>query len=245
MKEVRQDAIKANVFSALGALYVRTGESTKALRYAKQNFKLQKDTLHCYRTFLELGDAYYQAGQYDSATIYIRKSLASSSYSTKEAAYMRLADIARAQGDISRSLNMEQLYSTYKDSANLSQQRTGIIETEQTIEMLHQQTLYESYLKEYRYYILCSILIGIGSIYLLRKRYLKKFHQQRQKALLKEKELRRQYLSVKEETKQKEEQIAALQQKIIQQYIDEVQKEQMQKELEKLNKQHIVLLKRC
>ena len=117
LKEVRQDAIKANVFSALGALYVRTGESTKALRYAKQNFKLQKDTLHCYRTFLELGDAYYQAGQYDSATIYIRKSLASSSYSTKEAAYMRLADIARAQGDISRSLNMEQLYSTYKDSA--------------------------------------------------------------------------------------------------------------------------------
>lgn len=98
LKEVRQDAIKANVFSALGALYVRTGESTKALRYAKQNFKLQKDTLHCYRTFLELGDAYYQAGQYDSATIYIRKSLASSSYSTKEAAYMRLADIARAQG---------------------------------------------------------------------------------------------------------------------------------------------------
>lgn len=49
---------------------------------------------------------------------------------------------------------------------------------------------------------------------------------------------------MKEETKQKEEQIAALQQKIIQQYIDEVQKEQMQKELEKLNKQHIVLLKK-
>lgn len=244
LKDVRQNAIKANVFSALSTLYTRTGKSTKALQYAKQNFKLQKDTLHCYRTFLELGDAYYQTGQYDSATIYIRKSLSSSSYSTKEAAYMRLADIARAQGDISWSLNMEQLYSTYKDSTNLSRQRTGIIETEQTIEMLHQQTLYESYLKEYRYYILCSILIGIGSIYLLRKRYLKKFHQQRQKALLKEKELRSQYLSVKEETKQKEEQIAALQQKIIQKYIDEVQKEQMQKELEKLNKQHIVLLKK-
>ena len=218
LKDVRQNAIKANVFSALSTLYTRTGKSTKALQYAKQNFKLQKDTLHCYRTFLELGDAYYQTGQYDSATIYIRKSLSSSSYSTKEAAYMRLADIARAQGDISWSLNMEQLYSTYKDSTNLSRQRTGIIETEQTIEMLHQQTLYESYLKEYRYYILCSILIGIGSIYLLRKRYLKKFHQQRQKALLKEKELRSQYLSVKEETKQKEEQIAALQQKIIQKY---------------------------
>lgn len=244
LKDVRQNAIKANVFSALSTLYTRTGKSTKALQYAKQNFKLQKDTLHCYRTFLELGDAYYQTGQYDSATIYIRKSLSSSSYSTKEAAYMRLADIARAQGDISWSLNMEQLYSTYKDSTNLSRQRTGIIETEQTIEMLHQQTLYESYLKEYRYYILCSILIGIGSIYLLRKRYLKKFHQQRQKALLKEKELRCQYLSVKEETKQKEEQIAALQQKTIQKYIDEVQKEQMQKELEKLNKQHIVLLKK-
>ena len=244
LKDVRQNAIKANVFSALSTLYTRTGKSTKALQYAKQNFKLQKDTLHCYRTFLELGDAYYQTGQYDSATIYIRKSLSSSSYSTKEAAYMRLADIARAQGDISWSLNMEQLYSTYKDSTNLSRQRTGIIETEQTIEMLHQQTLYESYLKEYRYYILCSILIGIGSIYLLRKRYLKKFHQQRQKALLKEKELRSQYLSVKEETKQKKEQIAALQQKIIQKYIDEVQKEQMQKELEKLNKQHIVLLKK-
>lgn len=244
LKNIREDAIKANVFSALSTLYIRTGESTKALQYAKRNFKLQKDTLHCYRTFLELGDAYYQTEQYDSATIYIKKSLASPSYSTKEAAYMRLADIAKAQGDISQSLNMEQLHSAYKDSANLFQQRTGINETEQAIEMLHQRTLYESYLKKYRYYILVLVLISIGSIYLLRKRYLKKFHQQRQKALLKEKDLRRQYLSVKEETKQKEEQIAALQQKIMQQYIDEVQKEQMQKELEKLNKQHIVLLKK-
>lgn len=241
---IKEDAIKANVLSALSTLYVRTGESTKALQYAKQSFKLQKDTTHCYRTFLELGDAYYQTKQYDSATIYIKKSFASPSYSTKEAAYMRLADIAKAKGDTSLSLNLEQFHSAYKDSANLFLQRTEINEAERTIEMLQQRTLYESYLKEYRYYILISVLIGFGSIYLLRKRYLKKLYLQKQKALLKEKELRRQYFFVKEETKQKEEQIAALQQKITQQYIDEAQKEQMQEELDKLNKQHIMLLRK-
>lgn len=244
LKNIREDAIKANVFSALSTLYIRTGESTKALQYAKQNFKLQKDTTRCYRTFLKLGNAYYQTGQYDSASIYIKKSLASSSYSTKEAAYMRLADIAKAQGDISQSLHMEQLYSIYKDSANLSQQRAGIIETEQTIKMQHQRTLYESYLKKYRYYILVLVLISIGSVYLLRKRYLKKLYQQKQKAFLKEERLRRQYLSMKEETKQKEEQMAILQQKMAQQYMDEVQKQQMQKELEKLNERYIMLLKK-
>lgn len=157
---------------------------------------------------------------------------------------MRLADIAKAQGDVALSLNMERLYSAYKDSANLSRQKAEIIEAEQTIKIQHQRTRHEYYLKEYRYYILILILIGILSICLLRKRYLKKLNRQREKNLLKERELHQQYLLSKEETKRKEEQIAILQQKIEQHYLDEVQKEQMQKKLKELNKQHTLLLKK-
>lgn len=239
-----QNEIKAGIHSALTTLYVRIGKYSKALQHARQNFNLQKDTLHCYRTFLELGDAYYKAGEYDSATLYIRKSLSSSSPATKSEAYMRLADIAKIQGDIELSLDMARLNSAYKDSANLSQQKTGIIKAEQAIEMLHRQTQYEYYLQEYRYYILFLIFIGMASIYLLRKCYLKRLDKQRQKALLKEKEQRQQYSLLKEKTKQKEEQIAALQQKIARHHLDEILKERMQAQLEELNEQHTLLLKK-
>lgn len=239
-----QNEIKAGIHSALTTLYVRTGKYPKALQHAKQNFNLQKDTLHCYRTFLKLGDAYYKAGKHDSATLYIRKSLSSSSHTTKSEAYMRLADIAKIQGDIELSLDMARLNSTYKDSANLSQQKTGIIKAEQTIEMLRQQTQYEYYLQGYRYYILLLMLIGMAGIYLLRKRYLKRLDRQRQKNLLKEKKQRQRYVLLKEKTKQKEEQIAALQQEIAQHHLDETLKERMQKELEELNEQHTLLLKK-
>lgn len=243
-KDSKLNEAKAGIYSALSSLYARTGEGSKSLHYAKQNFSLQRDTLHCYRTFLKLGDAYYQTEQYDSATLYIKKSLGSSSHATKAGAYMRLADIAKAQGDAELSLNMERLHSAHKDSAALSRQNTQIIEAEQSIKMQHQQTRYEHCLKEYRYYILLSALITAVSIYLLRVRYLKKLNLQKQKARSKERELHRQYLLSKEETKRKEGQIAVLQQKIEQHHLDEAQKKQMQKELEELNEQHTLPLKK-
>lgn len=193
--------------------------------------------------FLELGNAYYQTGQYDSATIYIRKSLSSSSYATKADSYMRLADIAKAQGNIVLSLNMERLYSAYKDSANISLQRTQIAETEQAIKLQCQQTQHEYSTKKYYYCIIIAILISIGFIYKLRKRYLKRLNRQERKARLKEEELRQQYLLSKKETVQKEEQTAALQQKIAQYHLVEDQKEKMLKELKELNEQRTLLLK--
>lgn len=241
---LEQNEIKAGIHSALTTLYVRTEKHLKALQHAKQNFLLHKDTLHCYRTFLELGDAYYQAGKLDSATLYIKKSLASSSPATKANAYMRLADIAKAQGEFELYHNMEQLHTAYEESSNLSQQRTGIIKAEQTIELQHRQIRYEYNLQEYRYYILLLIFISMAGIYLLHKRYLKKFHKQKQKALLKEDELHRQYFLLKGEAEQKEKQIAVLQQEIAQHHLEEAQKEQMQKELDELNRQHILLLKK-
>lgn len=242
-KDTKQNELRANIFSALSSLYTRTGNIDKTLQYAKQNLSLQKDTLHCYRAFLELGDAYFHTKQYDSAIIYLKKGLLSSSYRNKESVYMRMADIAKVQDNMIQSVNMERLYSTYKDSVNLYSQRAQIIVTEQNIKIKHQQARYEHYLEKYRYYFLSSILIIIGSIYLLRKRYLKKLYLQKHESLMKEKVLRKEYVLLKEEKKKKEEQITTLQQEIAKHQITVTQKKRIQKELEELNNQYTELLK--
>ena len=244
LKDTKQNGLRANIFSALSSLYVRTGNTEKALQYAKQNIHLQEDTLHCYRAFLELGDAYFHTKQHDSATIYLRKSLPSSSYSNKESAYMRLAEIAKAQGDMNRFVNTEDLFSVYKDSANLFSQRTEIIEAQHAIEIEQQQARYERHLEKSRYNFLTLFLATMVVAYFWRKRYLKKMYLQKRESLMKEEELHTKYILVKEEVEKKEKQISVLQQEMAKHHINEEQREAKQKELMEMNHQYTELLKK-
>ena len=77
-----------------------------------------------------LGDAYYKISQYDSASIYLNKSLHSEDHYTKAGAYMRLADIAKKQGLLEKALEMERKYSSYLDSAQQKQQSAEIVTAE-------------------------------------------------------------------------------------------------------------------
>ena len=88
----------------------------KAIQYAKLNISLRSDTAQHYKAFLLLGNAYFKAGLYDSATIYINKSLLSTGYAPKPALYASGRD-SKAQGDLDRSLALAEKHSLYLDSS--------------------------------------------------------------------------------------------------------------------------------
>lgn len=66
----------------------------------KQYLALQKKTPStAAKAFYTLGESFFRIGQYDSASYYLHKSLGTRSHGIKADAYMRLADIAQAQGN--------------------------------------------------------------------------------------------------------------------------------------------------
>lgn len=123
--------LKENVFSSLCQLYNWMENGEKAIEFAKQNLGVQKDRTTCYKAFELLGSAYYLILQYDSARYYLQKSLFTTDYATKAGAYMYLADIAKEQGDLATSLEMERNYSAYLDSMQKSRQPDAIVYAEQ------------------------------------------------------------------------------------------------------------------
>lgn len=123
--------LKENVFSSLCQLYNWMENGEKAIEFAKQNLGVQKDRTTCYKAFELLGSAYYLILQYDSARHYLQKSLFTTDYATKAGTYMYLADIAKEQGDLATSLEMERNYSAYLDSMQKSRQPDAIVCAEQ------------------------------------------------------------------------------------------------------------------
>lgn len=243
LENSKEKAIRANISATLSSLYNKSKNREKAIWYAKQNIALQRDTLRCYRAFLLLGDAYFHAEQHDSAIIYFNKSLHSPRYGTKAGTYMRLADIARKQNDISLSLNMERLYSTYMDSLNRSSQSNSILETEKHVLIQQQQEQHEGIQNKYHYYIIILILMSILLLYKLRTSYLKKLRRQQKEHFQMENDLNQQHTLLTEELNQKEKQIAILQGEINQYHVDEEHKQILQNECETLKKQRESLIK--
>lgn len=108
--------------AALSSLYARLRDGVESIRYAKLNLALQADTLHCYPAYMLLGEAYYQCGQYDSATYYVNKALKSADAVIKSDVYMRLADIAKIKGDYALSVEMERKHSAENEAYHTQRQ---------------------------------------------------------------------------------------------------------------------------
>lgn len=239
----KQNRLQAAISNTLSLLYSRTKEKGKALQYAKLNISLQEDTIHCYHAFLTLGEAYFKTEKYDSASYYFNKSLNSSDYGIKADAYMRLADIANKQDNISVSLEMERMYSVYRDSLEQTSQRTKVLEAEQRITIQKQRTLYENSLNKYSLVAIVLATICLVTLFLLIN-HRRKHRQKERQQLQQENELRKKYVQQKEELNQKEREIAALQKQIALQHINEKQKQTLEVELTNLNEQHTALIKK-
>lgn len=169
---IKSAGIEANISAHLSILYSWMDLGEKALYYTKRNLELKKYPTHNPRGFLLLGNAYYKMGQYDSATVFLNRSLATNSYGIKTDAYMRLADIATKQGYMSRAAEYEKLHSLYNDSAHSVMQDVDIINTEKHIQVTEKRMLAHSF-RTVRIYLIVTHIVVLILIYAL-WRYRKK-----------------------------------------------------------------------
>lgn len=118
-KAFSDSTILVPIYHSLSMLYSLMPKPGQALLYARLNYSGLKDTQHCYRTFLLLGNAYFINGQYDSAGIFLQKILkAERYYDTKADACMRLSEIAQKKG-------YGNIHSSGKKADNVSGQCTN------------------------------------------------------------------------------------------------------------------------
>lgn len=244
----RYKRVQADITASLSRLYTRMNQHGKAILFAKQNIILRDDTTHCYRAFSTLGNAYYKAKQYDSATLYINKSLLSGMYDIKANAYMLLAAIARAQGSLDKSLALTEKHMLYTDSINLSQQSNDILNAEKEIERQQYVRSLSNQYNRHTVLITVSILSAciIGVVCFLLKKYRRDTHNLKQKQSYLEQEqqeLQQEYAILKNKLTQRDSEMASLKESIRQQQISEAQKEQLQQDLERFSRERDTLAK--
>lgn len=221
---------------SLSLLYGRMNMGEKAVEFAKLNISNQYNSNALDRAYLVLGDAYYKISQYDSASIYLNKSLYSEDYYTKAGAYMRLADIAKKQGQLEKALEMERKYSSYLDSAQQKQQSAEIVTTEKNILIQRKQSEFKANLGQVYYYITAGITIFLALFLVLWKRYKKEIINFKQKEI----ELNK---KTEELLQKKNEQISFLQKEIELHNYSQTEKQTLKEELHTLKTERQVLLK--
>lgn len=237
---VGNNGLKANISASLSNLYSRMDEGEKALYYAKLNLSLRRDTARAYRTFLILGDAYYKCGQYDSAVFYLNKGLVGKDYRRKLDAYMRLADIAMIQGDVTLSLELERISSAYKDS--LYQLRRSVVankmvEAEADAQTMLQKLYYKGRLNTYLYsFILIAVMIIAIALFLYKQYQRKNDLLQKDKQQLEKANwnLSQHYASLQTDIVQKDLEIEDLKKELASYQIDEEQRKKLQAELSEM-----------
>ncbi|RHL03570.1 MULTISPECIES: tetratricopeptide repeat protein [Bacteroides] len=233
---INQRNMIAKTAYSLSLLYGRMNMGEKAVEFAKLNISNQYNSNALDRAYLVLGDAYYKISQYDSASIYLNKSLYSEDYYTKAGAYMRLADIAKKQGQLEKALEMERKYSSYLDSAQQKQQSAEIVTTEKNILIQRKQSEFKANLGQVYYYITAGITIFLALFLVLWKRYKKEIINFKQKEI----ELNK---KTEELLQKKNEQISFLQKEIELHNYSQTEKQTLKEELHTLKTERQVLLK--
>lgn len=237
--------LKESVFSSLCQLYNWMENGEKAIEFAKQNLGVQVNLNTCYEAFELLGSAFYQISQYDSARYYLQKALPTKHFAIKASIYMYLADIAKEQGDLATSLEMERNYSAYLDSMQNSRRPHEIINAEKKQQILQQKEKYDSSINERTRFFLFSagfiILIAFFSL----KRYrnhAKQLQKAKNNLAAEQASIQEQCRKLKQELQCKEKRITSLQNEMEKYHNDEMQKQKLCSELDILNTERNCLL---
>lgn len=203
------------IYHSLSMLYNLMPKPGQALQYARLNYSGLKDTLHCYRTFLLLGNAYFLNGQYDSADIFLQKILkAERYYDTKADACMRLSEIAQAKGDMETSILLERKRTMYQDSAQINQQGHDILNTIIARERNNSNTI----VKRSTLYIYTTSVVFLAisfiCIFYFRKKHLQHKAEKKEWEETLQAEIAKANLKRKQAFAEKERENAALQEKV-------------------------------
>lgn len=180
MKNQKNISVKRRILFSLAFLYERMGKLPETISMAQRYIAIQPDTTKRYGAYYLIGSAYYKMEKYDSATSYLNRCMISDDFAIKEAVYMRLADMANAQGRIKDVLFYESKYQSYNDSVRLRKQPVGI--TAISRDILHQQIVstYRSALIQYKYYFVIIAVIVLSVVLFLfikRKKEKRRVHQ--------------------------------------------------------------------
>lgn len=216
-KAFSDSTILVPIYHSLSMLYSLMPKPGQALLYARLNYSGLKDTQHCYRTFLLLGNAYFINGQYDSAGIFLQKMLkAERYYDTKADACMRLSEIAQKKGDMETSILLERKRTMYQDSAQINQQGHDILNTVIAHERNNSNTI-----SKRSTYILCTVstiflAISFVCIFYFRKKHLQHKAEKKEWEETLQAEIAKANLRRKQELAEKERENATLQEKVSQ-----------------------------
>ena len=216
-KAFSDSTILVPIYHSLSMLYSLMPKPGHALLYARLNYSGLKDTQHCYRTFLLLGNAYFINGQYDSAGIFLQKILkAERYYDTKADACMRLSEIAQKKGDMETSILLERKRTMYQDSAQINQQGHDILNTVIAHERNNSNTI-----SKRSTYILCTVstiflAISFVCIFYFRKKHLQHKAEKKEWEETLQAEIAKANLRRKQELAEKERENATLQEKVSQ-----------------------------
>lgn len=158
---------------SLSSLYNRLDSAELAVHYARRALLLNKNKQY-YGGFLLLGKAYYKLGVYDSAKVYLAKSLPVNNYYTKAGAYMRLSEIAAIEGQFKEAVRFKDSLSRYQDSVRLNQQNVAIVSAikDMDISEIHQKQI--RYFGRFSYSLVAISMVLIVFILLFfykRKKY--------------------------------------------------------------------------
>ena len=216
-KAFSDSTILVPIYHSLSMLYSLMPKPGQALLYARLNYSGLKDTQHCYRTFLLLGNAYFINGQYDSAGIFLQKILkAERYYDTKADACMRLSEIAQKKGDMETSILLERKRTMYQDSAQINQKGHDILNTVIAHERNNSNTI-----SKRSTYILCTVstiflAISFVCIFYFRKKHLQHKAEKKEWEETLQAEIAKANLRRKQELAEKERENATLQEKVSQ-----------------------------
>lgn len=216
-KAFSDSTILVPIYHSLSMLYSLMPKPGQALLYARLNYSGLKDTQHCYRTFLLLGNAYFINGQYDSAGIFLQKILkAERYYDTKADACMRLSEIAQKKGDMETSILLERKRTMYQGSAQINQQGHDILNTVIAHERNNSNTI-----SKRSTYILCTVstiflAISFVCIFYFRKKHLQHKAEKKEWEETLQAEIAKANLRRKQELAEKERENATLQEKVSQ-----------------------------
>ena len=234
-RHIAQKKMVAKTAYSLSLLYGRMNMGEKAVEFAKLNLNNQETSNTLDRAYLVLGDAYYKIALYDSASIFLNKSLCSEDEYTKAGAYMRLADIAKKQGKLETALEMERKYSFYLNRVQQKQQNVAIVATEKNIIIQRKQLEYKANLNQFYYYMIIGIAIFLSLFFILWKKHRKEKSNFEQKEIELNKKL-------EDLLQQKNEQINLLQEEIARHNNNQAERDSLKEELHRLKTERQALL---
>ena len=237
LSKLKHNGIRANIYSYLSQICAKEKNFKQAISFAKQEISLQEDTVYRYRGFLFLGDAYFRAGNYDSASICFKRCLSSNSYSIKANACMRLSTIARNQGSLELALRLLKDRETYLDSLELKEESEKIQDVEVKHQFERQWNSYARVLYHYRYFLCAFLTVCAVSLFVYWKYFSQKVRSLNQSFTSHVAEFEKQRESLELMLKEKDSQIEILQKEKELNIYGLIEKKRLQKELQSLYRQ--------